>query len=67
MNELHYFAFSFVHGAIAASVYMGFPDQKISIPRLNAAKKSAGVPFDAVLVGLGYMGYMTSEECSELE
>lgn len=62
----HYFAFSFVHGDLTASVYIGYPDQKVSIPRLQAAKLEANMPKDAVLVGLGYMGFMSTEECDSL-
>ncbi len=62
----HYFAFSFVHGDATASVYIGYPDQKVSIPRLQAAKLEANMPTDAVLVGLGYMGFMSTEECDSL-
>lgn len=66
MEQLHYFALSFVHGPATGSVYVGYPDQKVSVPRLNAAKKAVEMPHDAVLIGLGYMGYMSKSECQEL-
>lgn len=65
-DQLHYFAFSFVHNNSHASVYIGYNDQKVSIPRISAAKASAEMPADSVLVGLGYMGYMTSDEVAGL-
>ena len=62
----HYFAFSFVHNNISGSVYIGYPEQKVTVPRINAAKVAALMPADSVLVGLGYMGYMTNAEVNGL-
>lgn len=71
-EKLHYYAFSFnfsdgiSHGYACA--YMGYPEQLVSVPRINEAKQAAGVPKgeSAVLVGLSYMGYMTKEEVTTL-
>ncbi len=66
-ERLHYFAFSFSNldendEQYFGSVYVGFPQQMVSIPRLQAAKEAAGMPLDSVVVGLGYMGWMTKDE-----
>lgn len=71
-EKLHYYALSFNfhdgfrHGHACA--YMGYPEQMVSVPRINEAKQAAGIPKDvsAVLVGLSYMGYMTKEEVTTL-
>ena len=67
MQKLHYYAFSFSgsNGSVAW-VAIGYSDQKVTGPRVNRAKELAGVPPDSVLIGLGYMGHMTSDEMRTL-
>jgi hypothetical protein len=59
-TKYHYFAYSFVFSQGQASVYIGHPDQLITVPRIVRAKQAAGVPRDAVLLAVSYMGFMTS-------
>jgi len=69
-KPLHYFAFSFQRlypdRSITGSVYMGYSEQLVSIPRLIAAKVAAEMPADAILIGLGYMGFMTQTQMRTL-
>lgn len=65
MSKLHFYAFSFTDSGTAgvtrtASVYVGYPDKLVTVPRINDAKVKAGVGPNAVLIGLGYMGRMTT-------
>lgn len=62
----HYFAFSFKemndNHITDASVYIGYPDELVTLPRLAAAKEAAGVKQNAVLVSMSYLGMMTATE-----
>lgn len=65
MKKLHFYAYSFIDTeltgkTIHASVYVGHPDKIVTVPRINDAKQKAGVTLNAVLIGLAYMGRMTS-------
>lgn len=68
MRKLHFYAFSFSGTCLkkgvsaTASAYVGFPNQLVTVPRIQSAKKSAGVTEDSVLTGLAYMGHMTLEQ-----
>jgi hypothetical protein len=72
----HYVAFSFTgdraggqrpgEASVTASCYLGFPDQRISIPRVLRAKQGAGVEPSAVLLAVSYLGLMTSAEIRDL-
>jgi hypothetical protein len=68
MTALHYHAFTFISSSLRspvtthASVYIGYADTKISLPRIQAAKEAAGVPPDAVLLSVSYLGHMTPSE-----
>lgn len=72
----HYFVFSFTgdraggqhpgEASVTASCYLGFPDQRISIPRVLRAKQGAGVEPSAVLLAVSYLGLMTSAEIRDL-
>jgi len=61
----HWWAMSFKGHALDADsireafAYIGFPDERLTIPRINEAKKLATVKDDAVLITATYMGYMT--------
>lgn len=65
-GEMHYYAFAFSHGAKTGSVYMGYPDKKVSVARIDEAKAQATMPADSVLISLGYMGYMSHQDVLEL-
>lgn len=62
----HGYALSFMHPAGAtitnACVYLGYPNQLLTLPRLNAAKVQAQVPPDAVLLSANYLGFATRDE-----
>lgn len=69
---LHWYSFSFFFsvkggGSGYASVYQGFPDALVTIPRIERAKKSADIPdgATAVLLAATYMGLMTLEEVAK--
>lgn len=64
---LHYYAFSFVDGSGTGSIYIGFTDNKVTVPRIESAKRDAGMNDDAALIGLGYMGFMTHAEATGLK
>ncbi|MDF2792291.1 MAG: hypothetical protein K0S85_44 [Pseudomonas orientalis] len=62
--RLHYYALSFLDitpsGApLNASTYVGWPEQMVTKPRIDAAKPSAGVGPGAVLLACSYLGEMT--------
>lgn len=63
----HYHAYSFIANAgpnaqTYACVYLGYPDKLVTPARIQYAKQQAGVPVDAVLIGLSYLGRMTRAE-----
>lgn len=59
-TKYHYFVYSFAFSQCGrASVYIGHPDQLITVPRIMDAKQAAGTPRDAVLPAVPYMGFMT--------
>lgn len=67
MKKLHFYAFSFSGSdargnSVTASAYVGYPNQLVTKTRIQAAKESAGVTSSAVLIGLGYIGFMTVEQ-----
>jgi hypothetical protein len=71
-EKLHWFAlsFDFKDGLQQgnACTYMGYPEQLVTVPRINRAKQAAGIPSgaSAVLIGLSYMGLMTKTEVETL-
>lgn len=66
-KKYHYYAFSFIDtngcAITRGSVYIGFEDKSVTVPRINGAKLRAGVGESSVLLSVSYMGYMTSKEC----
>ena len=71
-EKLHWYAlsFTFQNGATMgnACTYTGYPEQLVTVPRIEQAKEAAGIrnPKSAVLIGLSYMGYMTHAEVTTL-
>jgi hypothetical protein len=65
-EKLHYFAFSFTemdNNAIRmGSIYTGFLDRNITVPRIRDAKASAGMADTSVLLAVSYLGFMTRAE-----
>lgn len=69
-EELHWYALSFSYSTGLsvgyACTYMGWPDQLLSIPRINDAKKDAlsqvKSSASGVLVGAVYLDYMTKQQ-----
>lgn len=49
-------------GTANACSYVGFAEKKITMAKINAQKKHAGVKDDAVLIACIYLGQMTREE-----
>jgi hypothetical protein len=66
-EKYHYFAFSFSDVKGVGSVYLGFPEQLVSVKRINIAKEQALMPAHSVLIGLGYMGHMTADEAANFD
>lgn len=64
LNEpvLHYYCLSFVDGPKQVSLYIGYPDQMITIARLNSGKVQAGVSLASVVLSVSYLGQMTPSE-----
>lgn len=44
------------------STYVGYDDQLVTLPRMNAAKSGAEIPPNATLINLAYLGYMTHDQ-----
>jgi len=60
----HYYSFTFIDslpegGTTHASVYKGYDEQFVSLPRIENAKADAGVSPGAVMLCCAYLGYMT--------
>lgn len=64
-KKLYYYAFAFTWTSngqnFTASVYIGYPERLVTVPRIQEAKRQAEAPSDAVMIELSYMGYMTPE------
>jgi len=61
---LHWYALAFLDSVpsgapMNASIYMGWPEQLVTKPRIDAAKQGAGVGPGAVLLACCYLGKMT--------
>lgn len=61
--DLHWYSFVFQttrsDGALqTASIYMGYPDQKITVGRVQDAKRSSGISPTSVMLGVSYLGFM---------
>lgn len=65
--KLHYYSFAFAFGSSQASVYIGYDDMAVTLPRIEAAKKSSGVFGTAVLLSCCYLGHMTNAEMRGVE
>lgn len=69
----HWYALSFIGRHLNGSdqawgcVYIGYPDQKMTKPRIDAAKAGAELRPDATLLGITYLGYMTKSEFTGLD
>lgn len=62
--RLYWYSLAFLDSApsgapMNASTYMGWPEQLINKPRIDAAKQGAGVGPGAVLLSCCYLGQMT--------
>ena len=60
--KFHYYSFAFAFGSSQASVYIGYDDMAVTWPRIEAAKKSAGVIGTAALLSCCYLGHMSRAE-----
>jgi len=59
--KLHYYAFSFSTGIKSASVYIGWPDQPVTMARIEEARASLNLGV-SVLMGCSYLGHMSPSE-----
>lgn len=59
--KLHYYAFSFSSGIKSASVYMGWPDQPVTLAKIEEARADLNLGA-SVLVACSYLGHMTRSE-----
>ncbi|MBZ0294681.1 MAG: hypothetical protein K8L99_19100 [Anaerolineae bacterium] len=72
-EKLHWYALSFNYQDGPrmghACTYMGYPEQLVTVPRIERAKEAASIPnrASAVLIGLAYLGYMTKTEVTTLD
>jgi len=70
-GKSHWFAFSFIGKAIDngstanASVYIGYPDKRITLKRMREANAAAGVRDGAALISVCHLGFMTKQEFIE--
>lgn len=65
--RLYWYSLAFLDSApngapMNASTYMGWPEQLINKPRIDEAKRGAGVGPGAVLLSCCYLGHMTRPE-----
>lgn len=65
--RLHWYSLAFIDSApsgapIHASTYMGWPEQLVTKPRIDATKRHAGLTPNAVLLSCCYLGNMTRPE-----
>lgn len=58
----HYYALAFAFGESRTSVYVGYDDASITLPKIREAKKTAGVHDASVLLSCCYLGHMTKAE-----
>ncbi len=73
LTKRHYYAISFIAGSENGllkimSVYMGYPDQKVTLKRIASARRSEPkMPESAPVVSVSYLGYMTDDEMDFME
>ncbi len=73
LTKRHYYAISFIAGSEngilkISSVYMGYPDQKITLKRIASARRTQQkMPESAPVVSVSYLGYMTDDEMDNME
>lgn len=60
-QKKHWYAFAFVNTEKHGSCYCGFPDKRVTIPRIKRAEAIAGIG-EAVLLNFSYCGFMTREK-----
>lgn len=60
--KYHYYSFAFTQRDCQASVYIGYDDKVVTMARIEAAKKSAGLVGTSVLLSCCYLGHMTRAE-----
>ena len=59
--KLHYYAFSFSSGAKSASVYIGWPDEPVTMAKIEEARAGLNLG-PSVLMGCSYLGHMSPSE-----
>ena len=67
MPLLHWYAMSFRDSGpngepVTASTNIGWPDQLITLPRIQEAKKGALVGQNAVMLACSYLGHATRSQ-----
>ena len=73
MTKKHWYAFTFMYSNavrmcyVYTSVYIGYNDRNVTLPRIKAAKLAQGIPESAVLMSVSYLGYMSEDEFSPEE
>ena len=60
-SKLHYYAFSFTAGIKSASVYIGWPDQPVTMAKIEEARADLNLGA-SVLVACSYLGHMSRSE-----
>lgn len=68
-TPMHYYSFGFVggdeNGSVWTSAYVGFRGKRITIPKINYAKRQANPnidPVNMVLIAATYLGFMTADQ-----
>ena len=69
MKKLYWFCFTFKGDSLSpdwnqctACTYKGYDSKNITLEKITANKKHAGVANDSVLIALSYLGHMTKDE-----
>lgn len=70
--KLHYYIFTFQYPLVAGGFALmnsmqGFEKNCITLSGIKNAKLNAGVSLDSIVIGVSYLGHMTSQEFKDAE
>lgn len=65
-KKKYWFQMCFLYSTGSGHAYkaqaFGFPENKVTVARIDWAKKEAKVPNEAIMTSCSHLGYMTFEE-----
>jgi hypothetical protein len=65
-KKKYWFQMCFLYSTATGHAYsaqsFGFPEHKITVPRIDWAKKELKIPDSAIMTSCSYLGRMTTEE-----